>query len=151
VSEAGDSILLDMRAGKSKIIDRAVREDAAKAEILALQPEVAGGRILLSKLMRRIEQSAHFVYESCASLGEWGERYGFSAREARLLASVGKAIELEPVLESKLLEGTLTFDAVGVLGKILDCTDLLKTGPNWRRTLRTGSRTRRNLPPGGSC
>jgi hypothetical protein len=151
VSLVGDSILLVMRAGKSKIIDRAVREDAAKAEILALHPEVAAGRISLSKLMRRIEQSAHFVYESCASLGEWGERYGFSAREARLLASVGKAIELEPVLESKLLEGTLTFDAVGVLGKILECTDLLKTGPNWRKTPRTGSRTRRNLPPGGSC
>ena len=63
-----------MRAGRSKIIDRAVREDAVKAEILALQPEVARGRIRLAKLIRRIDQSAHFVYESCASLGEWGER-----------------------------------------------------------------------------
>ena len=131
VSLGGDSIVFVMRAGRSKIIDRAVREDAVKAEILALQPEVARGRIRLAKLIRRIDQSAHFVYESCASLGEWGERYGFSAREARLLVSVAKAIELQPALESMLVEGTLTFDAAGVLGKVLDCPELAKDGADW--------------------
>ena len=88
-----DSILFVMRAGKSRIIDRAVREDAVQAQVLAILPEVARGRIRLAKLLYRIDQSAHFVYESCAGcrewgLGEWGERHGLSAREARLLASV---------------------------------------------------------------
>jgi len=131
VSLPDDSIVFVMRAGKSRIIDRAVREDAAKAEILAIQPEVARGRIRLAKLVRRIDQSAHFVYESCASLGEWGERYGFSAREVRLLASVAKAIELQPALESKLVSGSLTFDAAGVLGKVLDCPELARDGADW--------------------
>ncbi len=131
MSVADDSIVFVMRAGKSRIIDRAVREDAAKAEILAIQPEVIRGRIRVAKLLRRVDQSAHFVYESCASLGEWGERYGFSAREARLLASVAKAIELQPALESSLIDGTLTFDAAGVLGKVLDCPELAKNGADW--------------------
>ncbi len=119
MSEAGVSIPFDMRARSSKIIDRAVREEAVMAEILAAQPDLARGRVRLARLVRRIDASAHFVYESCASLGEWGERHGFSAREARLLAAVGKAVEVQPVLAEKLVEGTLTFDAAGVLGKIL--------------------------------
>ena len=118
-----------MKAGSSKNIDRAVREEAVLAEILENRPEVVRQRLLLAALVQRIDASAHYIYESCASVGEWGERHGFSAREARLLAAVGKAVEVQPAFGEKLIEGKLTFDAVGVLGKILDCPVLAAAGP----------------------
>lgn len=53
--------------------------------------------------LERIGRTASFVFDGCASLGEFGEKKGFCAGEARILASMGGAVKAAPGLGRDLL------------------------------------------------
>jgi len=67
----------------------------------------------------RLSSSGHFRGEGCASLGELGERLGFSASESRLLCRVGGAVSLYPALRTLVLRGRVTLEAASVLERVL--------------------------------
>ena len=107
-----------MAIPKNKV-DRAVREDAAHAEVLALRREKRTQEVRLARLFHKIDESVAFVYYACSSIPDYGTRFGYSPEEARALARVGAALEVVPVLEGKLLDGSLTFDAAAVVARII--------------------------------
>lgn len=117
----------------SRIIDNAVREDGARDELVAMRSELLAPRLRAARLFLVIERSHHWVFEGCASVGEFGERYGYSAREARLLVAAALALELRPDLESRLLAGTLTMESVAELGRIYRDPGLIREGDDWIR------------------
>jgi hypothetical protein len=80
----------------------------------------------------RLEASGHFRGEGCASLGEFGERLGFSASETRVLARTGRAVHLYPSLATLVLQGRVTLEAASVLERVL--RDPAVQGPHSRST-----------------
>jgi hypothetical protein len=107
-----------MAIPKNKV-DRAVREDEAHAAILADRREKRTVEIRLARRFRAMDKSIAFVYYACASIAEYGARFGYSPEESRALAAVGQALEIVAIIEERLLEGHLTFDAAALLSQIL--------------------------------
>ena len=68
----------------------------------------------------RIDTSRHHLAEGCASLGEFGERLGFSASESRMLARAGRAVRLRPSLRHLLLKGRVSLEGASVLARVLE-------------------------------
>jgi len=67
----------------------------------------------------RIESTASFRAGGCASIGEFGERMGYSASEARMLSRVGRAVRAYPSLRTLVLRGRVTLEAASVLDRVL--------------------------------
>jgi hypothetical protein len=80
----------------------------------------------------RLEESCHFRAEGCASIGEFGERYGYSAGEARMLFRVGRAVRAYPALATLVLRGRVTLEGASVLHRVL--SDVKVQGPHSRAT-----------------
>jgi hypothetical protein len=114
------------------MIERAVRQEEAQAELLAVRVEQRRASLRLARLFAKIDASYHWIYESCSSLGAYGERMGFSAREARTLVEVGKALDADPRLEERILEGRISLDAAAVLGRFHEnAEELARDGEDW--------------------
>jgi hypothetical protein len=101
------------------VLDRAVREEAAHAAVLVLRREKRTQEVRLARLFRTIDKSCAFVYHACASVAEYGARFGYSPKEAADLAAVGAALEIAPAMEESLLSGRLTFDAAAAVARLL--------------------------------
>ena len=114
----------------SKIIDRAIRQQEAADAIDALRPDHRRLEIRLARYFHLIDESKHWAYELCSSIRQFGEKHGFSAREAHTLAAVGKALELNPRIEEELLAGSITLHGAA-LGMIFADPKLVKEGEDW--------------------
>jgi len=112
-------------------LDRAVRRDDARDDIVALRTDKRRLDLRMARLFFEIDRDIHWVYESCGSIRQFGEKYGFSGREAAVLAAVGKALTLAPDLEEKLLSGRITLDAAAAVATVLTDPDLLRDDDDW--------------------
>jgi len=75
--------------------------------------------VRLAMLFCEIDRSAHYVYEACASVRQFGERHGFSGREAMVYVAAGRAMEHEPEIAPRLLAGRISLDAAATLAPVL--------------------------------
>lgn len=114
-----------------KLVARAERRDAEEAELLGVLREQRGLQLRAARLLAEIDKAAHFVHRGCSSLSQYGEMIGLSGREARVLAAVGKALELEPELEERVLSGKLSLDAAALLVKVLAEPGVRRDGDDW--------------------
>ena len=65
-------------------------------------------------------------------LGVYAEKHGFSAREARILVEVGKALVAVPEVEERVLSGRISIDAAAVLGRFSEhAEELARGGEDW--------------------
>ena len=119
-----------MAIPKNKV-DLAKREDEAEARILADRRAKRILEIRIARDFRRIDLSAHFVYSSCVSVIEYGCKKGYSPWETRTLVAAGAALEAVPELEARLIEGSLTLDAVAALSPILVHPDFAAEQAKW--------------------
>ncbi len=108
-----------MIAKVETVVDRAVREEAAHAAVVGLRREKRTHEVRLSRLFHTIEASCAFVYHACASVAEYGARFGYSPKEAADFAAVGAALPVAPAMEESLLSGRLTFDAAAAVARLL--------------------------------
>lgn len=116
----------------STFLERAVRQDEAHAEILRRRAGQRRESLRLARLFHAVAAHHHYVYEGCPSLGAYAESIGFSAREGRLLAEVGKALAAEPRLEERILAGRISLDAAAVLGRFHEnAEELARSGEDW--------------------
>jgi hypothetical protein len=120
-----------MRAKATTKLERAVRREDARDAIVALRAEKRRHDLEVARHFYEVDRDLHWIHESCSSIRQFGEKYGFSEREAEVLAGVGKALALAPEMEEKLLAGRITLDAAAAVATILGGPDLLKDGDDW--------------------
>lgn len=120
-----------MRVRRDQLLERAVREDEAEAELVRVQRARRQLDLRAARLLARIESSAHFVFRGCSSIAQFGERLGLAGREARLLARVGRALELEEGLEARLLDGRVSLDAAACLARAHATPGVRRPGDRW--------------------
>src|SRR5262245_13897534 len=110
---------------------RGVRDDAAKAEFLASVAAMREAQIRSAHALVRIDDAGHVVFEGCASIGEFGERYGVAASETRRLLAMGRAIEVYPEVEPKVREGRIPVASAAVIGWVVTTPGMLRPGDQW--------------------
>lgn len=87
----------------------------------------------------------------CANVGEFGERHGIAAVEARTLLDLGRALRLHPDLEDEVRRGDVTVAAAACVSEVLTQPSMIRPDDDWRgwarddslRTLRRRVRERR--------
>jgi hypothetical protein len=93
-------------------------------------------RILDIRLARNffvLEHNLHFLAEGCGSMGEFGERLGYSASETRIYCRAGRVLLLFPESAGYLLLGKVTLEALSILDRVLRDPALLREGDDWFR------------------
>jgi len=118
---------------------RARRNEAAKARFLEGLATMRRGALEAAKAILEVDRDAHFLYEGCASIGEFGERHGASAGEARRLVSMGRALDVCPDLESRVKDGRVALEGAALLGRVLGDPTLMRPGDDWLRWAETES------------
>jgi hypothetical protein len=83
--------------------------------------------------LERIDRVGSFVLDGCASLGEFGEKKGFCAGEARILAAVGEAVKAAPGMVRALLDGKSCPEKVATVGRVLKDPGLTRPDEDWGR------------------
>lgn len=90
------------------------------------------------------ELGEHRTWEvfGCASVGEFGERHGIAAAEARALFDLGRAIRTNPLLEREVADGRVTVAAAACVAEALADPALLRAEDDWIGWARTESTKR---------
>jgi hypothetical protein len=110
---------------------RAVRHPEAAARFAKGVRDARASRVAAARAALELDASGHFVFEGCASFGEYGERHGVSASEAWRLLALGWALEKWPDLEQKLLDGRVPEEAAARMGRLAKDPRLLHPGDDW--------------------
>ncbi len=107
-----------------------------RRSIRTLQVEAAGR-------FARIQRTGSFLFHAATSIGEYGEKSGWCAMEARLLASTGEALEKVPTLAEGMIEGLHCPEKVASFDRVLQDPSLVRPDDDWPGLLST--LTARNL------
>lgn len=73
----------------------------------------------------------------CTNVGEFGERQGLAAVEARALLDLGRALRLHPDLADEIRAGGVTVAAAACVSEVLLQPALLRPDDDWRHWART--------------
>ncbi len=131
MGDPGDSILFVMRDKRQERLDRAIRREDLQDLVDVDRVEYARSQVKLAESFAEVERCAHFVYEGCTNVGQWGEKHGFSSLASVTLAAAGNAFALEAEVKARVLDGRLTIEAAATLGKILADENLIRAGEDW--------------------
>jgi hypothetical protein len=115
----------------SRWIEDAVLDDEAEAEVLDQHREERRLQLRAARRYARIDSKRHFALKGASSIAHYGELHGRSAREARMLASVGRMLELCPEVEERILSGAISLDAAAALRPIYEDPALLRADDDW--------------------
>ncbi|MHC4819601.1 MAG: hypothetical protein ACYTF8_16275 [Planctomycetota bacterium] len=115
----------------SRWIDDAVPDEEAEAELLEGHRAERRRQLRSARLYARIDAKRHYALKGASSIAHFGELHGRSAREARMLAAVGRVLKLRPELEEKILCGAISLDAAAALRPICENPDLVREGDDW--------------------
>jgi hypothetical protein len=110
---------------------RAERDPGAAAAFDKNMRDGRACRIAAARAALVIDRKGHFVYEGCASFGEYGERHGVSASEAWKVLALGLALEKWPDIEEELLAGRVREEAASRMGMLVKHPLALKEGDDW--------------------
>ena len=102
-------------------------------------------------LLARLGDGRLWESLGCANVGEFGERFGIAAVEARALLDLGRALRLHPDLEREIRCGDVTVAAAACVSEVLTQPAMVRPDDDWRgwarsdslRTLRRRVRERR--------
>jgi hypothetical protein len=119
------------KAKRPRIIEDAVRCDEVAAELRSMHREVRTVMIRAARKLAQVMTSKHYLLEACSSIAHFGERMGYAGREAAVLASAAKALELRPELEERVMLGKLSLDSAAHLRRILENPALVRPGEDW--------------------
>jgi hypothetical protein len=78
-----------------------------------------------------VGDGAALTRHGCASVGELGERFGFSAQETRELLDLGDAFAHDAAFEDHVRKGSIPWQAGCVVARILGEPALLREGDDW--------------------
>ena len=117
---------------RPRIIEKAERRDDVVARIEKRQPRLRREQLDQGKDLLEIDTSGHFAYESCASVGEFGERRGIDESETRTLIAAAKAVRDDPELEADVVCGKLSLRRAAALAMLREDPDLKQEGDQWR-------------------
>ncbi|MFO0933360.1 MAG: HNH endonuclease signature motif containing protein [Planctomycetota bacterium] len=136
--------------------DSPIDDDARRlGEVLpAFRAAVADRRdaeLRCAHLFARLGDGKLWESMGCANVGEFGERFGLAAVEARALLDLGRALRLHPDLEEEIRRGDVTVAAAACVAEVLTQPAMLRSDDDWRgwarddslRTLRRRVRERR--------
>ena len=94
---------------------QATREDAAQGVVIRTRRIGRKIDVRRAQAFARIDASNHFVFEGCASIAEYGLRFGYSSQEARQYAAAGRVIELCPLAEQLVLDGSMSYVTLAII------------------------------------
>ncbi|MBL9086699.1 MAG: HNH endonuclease [Planctomycetia bacterium] len=105
----------------------------------------------LAHLLARLGDGKLWEAIGCANVGEFGERHGIAAVEARALLDLGRALRVHPDLEAEIRSGDVTVAAASCVSEVLTQPAMIRPDDDWRgwarddslRTLRRRVRERR--------
>jgi hypothetical protein len=117
---------------RSLKIENAVRRDEVVARIEKRQRTLRREQLEQGKDLLEIDTSGHFAYESCASVGEFGERRGIDESETKTLIAAAKAVKDDAEMEADVVSGKLSLRRAAALSILRENPDLLREGDNWR-------------------
>ena len=117
---------------RPRIIEKAERRDDVVARIEKRQRGRRRLDLDQGKDLLEIDTSGHFAYESCASVGEFGERRGIDESETRTLIAAAKAVKDDPELEADVVCGKLSLRRAAALAMLREDPDLKQEGDQWR-------------------
>jgi hypothetical protein len=115
----------------SSALDKAVAEPAARKTVEALRRPRRSLDLRIARAFARIDDSRHYLIEGCASLGEWGERMGYSAAESRVYARAGRVLAHYPWVGGRILLGRMSLEAAAVLERVLRDESLSRAEDDW--------------------
>jgi hypothetical protein len=84
-----------------------------------------------AKDLKRMEEIDGWRCVGSASAGDFGERRGVAAWEARNQLSLGRAIRAVPAVEEEVRTGRITVPSGALLGQVLPYERLLRDGDDW--------------------
>lgn len=89
--------------------------------------------------LAELDAAGHWRAEGFASLAEFGEHYGSSARETRTLLRLAQAVELRPEWAQEVRQGRIGVEAAAVLRDVALDPKLERPGEDFVRLAREGS------------
>jgi len=120
-----------MRDKRRERLDRAIRRDDLAALVDEKRKGYVRTQVELAELFAEIDGCAHYAYECCGNVREWGKKHHFSLGASATLAAAGRAFVLESEVKERVLDGRLTIEAAAALGKILADEKLIREGEDW--------------------
>ena len=85
----------------------------------------------LARAFFYMEHDLHHLVEGCGSIGELGERLGYSASEARTYARAGHVLVIFPEAAGLFLRGRLTLESAAILQRVLRDVRFVKYDDDW--------------------
>ncbi|MHC5011554.1 MAG: HNH endonuclease [Planctomycetota bacterium] len=110
---------------------RAERDPVADGRISGTQAALRDLQFSLARDFARVDACAHFIYEGCASVVEYGMKRGYSALETRFFVDLGHALAASPDLEERIRAGRIAIEAASTIGRIYRVPSLLRPGDDW--------------------
>jgi hypothetical protein len=94
------------------------RKDEAVARferhLLAMRREA----VEAARALAEIDAAGHWIHEGCCSIAHFGEQHGASAREARELVAMARALQVYPDVPADLDAGRTSLQSVAALGRL---------------------------------
>lgn len=108
--------------------------------VAAFRDAVAARReaeLRCARLLARMGDDRAWERYGCTNVGEFGERHGLAAVEARALLDLGRALRLHPDLADEIRAGGVTVAAAACVSEVLTRPTLLRPDDDWRHWART--------------
>jgi hypothetical protein len=115
----------------ARVREAALREFRASAAAMRM------AQIRCARAIRAVESTDAHRTEGAASIGEFAERNGVSAHEARVLSGLGRALEDDASIVNDVASGAIPVASAAVLGDVATTPALRKPGDRWIDWART--------------
>lgn len=113
------------------LLDRARPTPFARRAASRLLPARRNLDLQIARAFFLMDHDLHYLLEGCASIGELGERLGYSASEARAYARAGMVFRLHEEAVPLFLRGRLTLEAAAILQRVLRSPEYQREGDDW--------------------
>jgi hypothetical protein len=94
-----------------------------------------------ARALAEIEAGGHWIFEGCSSIAEFGEHHGASAREARELVALVRALDVYPSMRGDLDAGRVSVQGAAALGRLAQRAEKFEGVPfdpeEWAERART--------------
>jgi hypothetical protein len=115
----------------TNLLDRARPTPFARRTASRLLPARRMLDLQIARAFFFMDHDLHYLLEGCSSIGELGERMGYSASEARTYARAGMVFRLYEEAAPLFLRGRLTLEAAAVLQRVLRAPEFQREGDDW--------------------
>jgi len=122
---------------------RGVLDDEAVARFERHLAAMRREALEAARALAEIEAGGHWIFEGCSSIAEFGEYHGASAREARELVALVRALDVYPSMRGDLDAGRVSVQGAAALGRLAQRAEKFEGVPfdpeEWAERARTES------------